>query len=190
MPEAEAVWRPNEAAEFGADELADCMAEHGDAVLRTAYVYLRDRQKAEDAYQEVFIRVYRNGGRLRRMEKLRPWILKVTINVCRDLKRSAWWRKVLFRHDRAEDTAVSEAEAVASAEHQAIASEQSREVLEQVMRLEERYRMVVLMFYYHEWSTQEIADALQVREGTVRSRLHRGRALLKGYIEKSGGEWT
>ena len=172
--------RAEEAAGFGEEELKTCMDEFGDMVLRTAYVYLRDRQKAEDVYQEVFVRVFRHGDKIKRMGNAQGWILRVTMNLCRDLKRSTWWRRVLFLNDERDGVS-------GSLEDRIVASEKSRELLAHIMRLETPYRMAVLLFYYHDLSTREIAGVLKVPEGTVRSRLHRARALLKDYMN-SGEE--
>lgn len=156
------------------------MDRYGDAVLRTAYFYLKDKQRAEDAYQETFLRVYRALDKLRDHADPKPWILKVAINVCRDMRRSAWWRRVLLV-----DRADSETAAGDSAEHGAMAAEESRELYQSVTRMSEPFRTVVLLYYYHDLTTLEIGGMLQVAEGTVRSRLHRARLMLRHDLERT-----
>lgn len=158
------------------DGLAAWMDRYGDAVLRTAYFYLRDRQRAEDVYQEVFLRVYRNRGSLEAMENPKAWVLKIAVNACRDVMRRPWWKKVLLIDSRPRETAES-------VEQEAVDSETNRELWRSVSELAEPFRTAVLLYYYHELSTKEIGGILNVSEGTIRSRLHRARQMLKENLE-------
>lgn len=65
---------------------------YGPSVFRLALSYLRHRQEAEDVFQEVFLRAHLHGGRLREAQAARPWLLRVTANLCRDRLRSWPWR--------------------------------------------------------------------------------------------------
>jgi len=185
---AEASQRGKTAEAF---DLARWMEAYGDTVLRTAYFYLRDRQKAEDVYQDVFLKVYRNRGKLDGMSSPKAWVLKVTINACRDLARTPWWRKVLLlagpqeEHIRQDGAGKSE-----SAENEALLTESYREIYESVLTLEEPYRSVVLLYYYHELSTPDIGRILHIAEGTVRSRLHRAREMLRAHLDDKEGRYA
>lgn len=169
------------------DWLEHYMTTYGDAVLRTACFYLRDRHKAEDAYQETFLRVYRALDRVREAPDPKPWILKVAIRVCLDMRKSSWWRKVLLM-DRPwrETERAPPADRIYSVEGVVLRTEDNRELYERVAKLSEPYRTVVLLYYYHELTTQEIGDMLRVAEGTVRSRLHRARQLLRHALDQAG----
>lgn len=170
------------------ERLTCYMLLYGDAVLRTARFYLRDKQRAEDAYQETFLRVYRALGRMEETGELKPWILKIAIRVCLDMKKSAWWRRVLLigRAGQEPGDGGGAAKRSISAEGGALQAERSRELYERVTRLGEPYRTAVLLYYYHELSTEEIGRMLQVAEGTVRSRLHRARQTLRHALEQEG----
>ncbi|GIO14507.1 RNA polymerase subunit sigma-24 [Cohnella xylanilytica] len=161
--------------------LSAWMDRYGDAVLRTALFRLKDRQKAEDVYQEVFLRVYRCEVSMQDIANPKAWILKVTLNACRDAERRPWWRQapLLSRHSR---------ETTESVERTAVLAETNRELWRAVSALAEPFRMCVLLYYYHELSTREIGDVLGVSEGTVRSRLHRARQLLKATLEGGGDD--
>ncbi|MEK0315482.1 sigma-70 family RNA polymerase sigma factor [Cohnella sp. 56] len=169
------------------DWLEHYMTMYGDAVLRTAYFYLRDRHKAEDAYQETFLRVYRALDRVREAPHPKPWILKVAIRVCLDMRKSSWWRRVLLMDRPWKETErTPPADRTYSVEGGVLRAEENRELYERIVRLNEPYRTVVLLYYYHELTTQEIGDMLQAAEGTVRSRLHRARQLLRHALDQAG----
>src|SRR5690606_2035399 len=67
---------------------------YGDDVLKIAYMYLRDKSKAEDAFQEVFLRAFRQMDTFRGDSSVKTWLLRITMNVCKDLRRSFWFRRV------------------------------------------------------------------------------------------------
>jgi len=147
----------------------------GKDVLRVAYIYLKDYQRAEDAFQEVFIKVHRNFARFRGTSSERTWIIKITVNVCKDMLRNAWFKKIILFRDP-----VRSPEDIA--EHVA-ASDRNRRLFDAVLRLDPVFKDVIVLYYYEEFSTQEIAGILGIAEGTVRSRLHRAREQLKRQIE-------
>ena len=70
------------------------MREHGNAVLRTAYAYVNDRDAAEDLFQEVFIKAYYNMDKFRGDCSIKSWLIRITINVCKDYLKSAYQHKL------------------------------------------------------------------------------------------------
>lgn len=158
---------------------------HGQAVLRLAYAFLRDRQAAEDVFQEVFWKAHEQAGKLADPEKVGPWLLQVTANRCRDLLRSAWWRRV---KDRLFGTAVeSESTSVAADPVRSLEQASTREAVAQaVWALPDGFRETVVLHYFEGLGTAAVARVLGVREGTVHSRLHRARALLRESLQEWG----
>ena len=141
--------------------LCAAMESCGDAVYRLAYCRLGSRADAEDVFQEVFLRLLRDTTEFRDSEHLKAWLLRVTINHCKNHLASAWFRK---RADLDEGIP-----ALDSAE---------LEVVTAVAALPVKYRAVVHLYYFEGYSTKEIADILHSRPNTVSSRLSRARALL------------
>lgn len=154
-------------------DLERLMDSYGDALLRLCFMYLKDRQLAEDAVQDTFIKVYRNYGRLDRPEGEKAWINRIAINVCKDMLRSAWRRRVNLtdelgyipdereQKDSADDT-----------------------LLLEVMQMKPKYKEVILLFYYQDMKITEIASLLGAPESTISVRLRRARGILK---DKLGG---
>jgi len=161
------------------DELKRIMDSYGNTVLRTAYLYLKDYHKAEDAFQEVFIRVFRKYGSFKGESSIKTWITRITINVCNDMLRSPWFKRVMVADDIGSHGAASDTESIV------MKKAEDKLLFDEVASLQPAYKDVIILYYYHELDTAEISRVLNIAEGTVRSRLHRARELLR---QKLGGK--
>ncbi len=158
-------------------EIERLINSYGNDVLRTSYMYLKDMQKAEDAFQEVFYKVYKKFGSFRGESSEKTWIIRITINVCKDMLRSAWIKRVLLS-----DKVAVENDDVTDVESKIIRKDENMRLFEEVTSLPPSYKEVIILFYYHECDTAEISKILKIAQGTVRSRLHRGREILKSKL--------
>ena len=148
------------------DQLYDLYATD---VLRVSYYYLGNRELAEDVTQDVFVKLLINRPSLEEGHE-KAWLLKVALNRCRDLWRSSWIRKVVLGHPSFESfPAPDEIDRMAG----------QYALSEAVSRLKPEFKEVVLLFYYQGFSVAEIANMLQIAEGTVSSRLSRAREKLQ-----------
>lgn len=154
-------------------EIQRLMDHYGDDVLRTSYMYLKDLQNAEDAFQEVFIRVFNKFENFKGESSEKTWIIRITINVCKDMLRSSWLKKVLLTDK------LKEKNIIIGIDNRIIKEEENKILFEEVMSLSYRFKEVIILYYYHNYNTIEISSILNVAEGTVRSRLHRAREILK-----------
>lgn len=164
--------------------LEHAMREFGDKVLHLAYFYLRDRQLAEDIAQETFIRVYRSWDSFRGESSVSTWVYRIAANLCRDRLRSKANSVVLsWTPPEPRETDPDPGDTVVDAS-------QRREVLQAVLDLPDHYREVVALFYYQQLAVNEIADMLEESPGTIKSRLHRARSMLKDRLAgaMAGGE--
>lgn len=142
-------------------------------VLRFAYYYLGDRQKAEDVTQDVFVKFITTHPALSPGRE-KAWLLKVTLNRCRDHWRSSWVRRIVLGHPSFES--FPSPEMIDNISDQV-------SLAEAVNHLPPEFKEVVLLFYYQNFSVSEIADLLSVAEGTVSSRLNRARSRIKSHLE-------
>lgn len=159
-------------------DIETLMREYGNDVLRTAYSYVKDKFAAEDIFQEVFIKVFKNLETFRDESSIKTWIIRITINTAKDNLKSAYSQKVVPMMDFKEDMLTSEDD-FEEVENR----DRDRVVKESVMSLPENYREVLLCVYYHEMSVAETAKSLDIAEGTVKSRLSRAREMLKNKLE-------
>lgn len=138
-----------------------------DTIFRVAYSYLRSQADADDVTQDVLIQLYKTDTAFESDDHLKHWLIRVTVNRCKNIFRSPW-RKV-------EDIADYENSLTFEApEH--------RELFDAVMALDKRYRLPVLLYYYEGYSQKEIAGLLSLPEETVRTRLFRARGKLKATL--------
>ena len=138
---------------------------HQTMVYRTALHALANSQDADDAVQEVFLRLYQRKGTFDGEEHLRRWLLRVTVNYCRDLLKSPWRKRRVSLETLPEEPVFQEP--------------QEEELYREVMALPEKYRTVLDLFYYEELSVREIAETLGIKESLVTTRLSRARARLR-----------
>lgn len=160
-------------------EMERLMDRYGNDVLRTATLYLKNRQSAEDAFQEVFIKIYNKFDTFKNQSSEKTWILSITMNVCRDMLRSSWLKRVMLT-----DRLGWNNKGYSDLESKVIKKDERKTLLDEVYSLPPSFKEVIILYYYQGYDTKEISNVLKIAEGTVRSRLHRARDLLK---QKIGG---
>ncbi len=148
----------------------DAVHRYQDMVYRIALHHHANPADAEDAVQEVFLRLFTREKGFESGEHLRRWLIRVTVNVCRDTLKSAWRRNVPL-------DSVGELPAFEQPEQ--------RELYQAVMALPEQDRTVLDLFYYEELTTKEIARLLHIRQTTVTTRLSRARERLKRQLKEA-----
>ena len=142
-------------------EIERVVNEYATMLLRVAYSQLNNRAEAEDTVQEVLLKYMEKAPIFQSEEHEKAWLLRVTVNHCKNHLASAWFRK---RADLDEGIpALDNAEL---------------EVVSAVAALPAKYRAVVHLYYFEGYSTKEIEEILHSRPNTVSSRLSRARALL------------
>ncbi|AWB46828.1 RNA polymerase [Paenibacillus sp. CAA11] len=159
------------------------MEEYGDMLLRTATLLLKDHQAAEEAVQDTFVQAYEKIAQLKEPEKLRNWLVRIVVNRCRARQRSWSWRRIL-PSTLPEEHRVPDLRS--GPEQQSVERSESRRLMGEIHRLKFIYREVIMLYYYQDWSIQEISHALGCSENTVKSRLARGRSKLKDLLEEGG----
>lgn len=157
-----------------ADDL-EMIDKYSDTVYRMAYSMLKNRYDADDIHQEVFIRYIRKKPKFENAEHEKAWFLRVTVNLCKNLWKTAWRQRVT---DLGEDII----------ENTEIPQEQDQEsdgIIDIVKTLPQKYRIVIHLFYYEELSVEEISQILRMKPSTVRTQLTRARVKLKVLLENS-----
>ena len=155
-----------------APELERLVAQYQGAVLRTCYLYLCDRPQAEDAVQETFLKVYRSLDSFRGESSEKTWILKIAMRTCYDMNHSGWSR---FFNRRVTPEMLPEASVPFT--------ERDDALTQAVMRLPEKLRRVIILYYYQGLGVREIAETLGITQPSVSSRMKRGREKLKAALE-------
>ena len=141
-------------------------------LLRLCYLRLRDRALAEDAVQETFLKAYNSFGQFRENSSVKTWLWRIALNVCRDIERSAWRRHTDRR-------VTPDMLPVAADEPGA----EDIDLTLAIMKLPRKQREVILLYYYQDMGTEEIAETLGIAQSSVSSRLKRGREKLRNALE-------
>jgi RNA polymerase sigma-70 factor (ECF subfamily) len=148
-------------------------------VYQVAFGVLRDRADAEEITQEAFLRAYRKLSRLPESQKFRAWVVRVSFRLALNRRRD-------MARARSRDTSWLEASAPSPGDVETIVAEREfqQRLQQEIDRLPEKLRTVVLLSAVQELSACDIAETLGIPEGTVRSRLHSARKeLLKVFCD-------
>ena len=152
-------------------EVHTAIERYGDTVQRLCLIRLKNHADTEDIFQTVFLKYMLHAGGFQDREHEKAWIIRVTLNACRDFLRS------FFRSRRVSLDEI--------AELPQLEKEDYREVWEAVLSLPQKYRDVVYLHYYEDYTAPEIGALLRKNTNTVYTWLARAREMLK---EKLGGE--
>lgn len=159
-------------------DIESLIRQYGNDVLRTAYMYVKDTHTAEDIFQDVFIKVSQKLSTFEGNSSIRTWIIRITINTCKDYLKSAWNRKVVPMMEYQEDAIVSETD------YDDVEKQDTKDLItKSVLSLPPKYKDIVLCVYFQEMSITETANTLHIAEGTAKSRLSRARLKLKQMLE-------
>lgn len=145
--------------------------ENSKMVYSVAFTMMKNSADANDIMQEVFLKYYQNMDKLTGDSHIRPWLITVTMNSCRNYLRSGWFSRTV-RSDELAETG-----------YEQDFGEKSQ-LFYAVMKLPEKERMPIHLFYYEDCSTAEIARLLKMKESTVRVRLMRGRDRLRKILKE------
>lgn len=153
------------------------IAQHGDYLLKVAYLYVKNEATAEDIVQDVFISFYQKQGQFRQESSLRTYLVKMTVNRSHDYLRS-WKSKRLTLFEKITGKATYQ-----TPEKEVLIKTSKRELVEALFTLEVQYREVLILYYFEDMSTVEIAMFVSCPESTVRTRLQRARKQLAATID-------
>ncbi len=159
-------------------DIETLIRQYGNDVLRTAYMYVRDNNLAEDIFQDVFIKVNQKLSTFEGNSNIKTWIIRITINTCKDYLKSAWNKRVVPMTDYQEDMVISDMD------YEDVEKKDTRELVRKtVLTLPAKYKDIVICVYFQDMSITEAANALHIAEGTAKSRLSRARQKLKTVLE-------
>lgn len=153
--------------------IEELMDSFGGDILRLCLLYLGDRQLAEDAFQETFVKAWRQMDSFRGESSMKTWLSRIAVNTCRDTLRSGWFR--LMKKSEPVESLFDLA---------APQKEETANVRDAVLVLPGKYREVIVLYYDQGMNTREIADALHLPINSVSTRLRRARLLLKEMLKE------
>ena len=144
--------------------------QYRDRLFAAAFQVCGNAADAEDAAQEALLRYHLSDKEFENQEHIRAWLLRVAVNWAKNISRSFWRRNTVPLEEYMETLTFD--------------CQESREIFREVMALPEKYRLVIHLYYYEDYSVEEIARILGIRESNVKVRLSRGRQMLKATLQE------
>ena len=148
----------------------DLMNMYKNNVYAAAFSICKNASDAEDVVQDTFLQYYMTHINFDNEQHIRAWLLRVAINKAKNIQSSFWHRNGMPLDDFIETLSFETPE--------------TKELFEEVMKLPEKYRVVVHLFYYEDYSIKEIAKILRTTESNIKVRLSRGRVKLKDVLKE------
>jgi RNA polymerase sigma-70 factor (ECF subfamily) len=179
-PRPDSQTLPSAGGELSAEGL---VSEHYTYLERVCLSILGDEQEAQDAVQETLLRAMLHQARFKVGSSLRSWLTAIAVNLCRDMLRRRSTRQRLQGVLRLIGI---DSDSHANPEHIAIGNERDRALWRMVSELGEKHRLPLILRYVHGLPVSEIAQVLNLNEGTVHSRLHYATRKLQQRMEAEG----
>lgn len=146
------------------------MEKNADTVFRVCLVFMKNKADAEDIFQNVFLRLCETRPQFNDDAHVKAWLITVARNECKNQLRSFWRRKV---------TCVNEIVLP-------VKDPRDKEVVKAVLSLPLKYRDVLYLFYFEGYKINELSELLHLKQPTIKTRLRRGRELLRGMLSEGG----
>lgn len=153
------------------------MNKYGDSVLRMCYAYLKDYQLAEDATQDTFIKALRSYDSFQNKSSEKTWLTRIAINNCKNITRTRWFQ--FHRNELKVDNYIDNSQSIDNLV-------ESTTILDAISKLNNSEKELIILYYYQDFSTDEIAQVIGKSTNTTVQRLHRARTRLKSILMEAG----
>ncbi|XJZ27065.1 RNA polymerase sigma factor [Bacillota bacterium Lsc_1132] len=145
------------------DNISALLKKYSDMVRRICFLYLHNSTDVDDVFQEVFLKLLQKKTPFESAEHEKAWIIRVTINKCKDVLKSSWRKKM---------------DSIESMEFP-FEDKVENELMQVVLSLPKKYQDVIYLYYYEDYTVPQMAKLLKKNENTIYSQLQRAKALLK-----------
>ncbi|WP_051428252.1 sigma-70 family RNA polymerase sigma factor [Bacillus sp. J33] len=162
------------------DQLMDLYAEK---VYLLAYSFVKDRGLAEDISQEVFLKVYKYLDSFRGEAALKSWIYRITVNTSKDFLKKKSMKQLLLESSFLENFKRTE-----SAETSFLKAVRNEQLLQTILTLPMKYREVIVLHYFFDIKVNKLSSVLDLNTNTVKTRISRGRDILRRKFEAKEGD--
>ena len=162
-------------------------------VFSTVYNYTHDHEEARDLTQEIFIKLYNNLQSYKNKASFSTWLYRIAVNRCIDWTRKKRLQTISTIYDNSDD-GIDIYDTIADSgggPDEAFIRQENKAYIRKVVEdLPEIYKTVIILYYFEDFSPQEISDITDVPKRTIETRLYRGKNLLKLRLEEliCGGE--
>ncbi len=165
-------------------ELEACIHAYGKDIYSFCIQMTRSREEANDLYQDTFLKLMELGEELDDERNPKSYLLSIAVHIWKNRRRKYAWRQRITGALVPMDGQMEEPPAgEPPIEQQMISMEEKKMVQNAVARLPDNYRLPIILFYMEEMKISQIASILKLPQGTVKSRLHKAKKILKKELE-------
>ncbi len=166
-------------------QLEQCINEYGNDIYAFCKRITGNRQEAEELYQDTFLKALELGDKIDYEQNPKSYLVSIALRIWKNRRRKYAWRKrIAATEELIEEMAAEESIAQESSVEEVLLQEELKEQVKRaVARLDERYRLPIYFYYTLQFSVEEIGKIMKLPTGTVKSRLHKARKLLKKELE-------
>lgn len=150
------------------------LKNYGSNVLKLCFSILKDVHLAEDIVQETFVQVYKKIGYFNGQSSLYTWICKIAVNLCKSRLRKQKNEKFYSE--------IPDIKSMDNVEEQTIKNIEGSKIREIIFSLKPIYREILTLYYISDFSVKDISSITGEKESTIKSRLKRGRDIIRGEI--------
>lgn len=147
--------------------IGEIIEKYSNMLIRVCFTYMKNINDAEDLAHDAFLKLIEKRPSFESEEHEKAWLIRVSINLCKNRLKTSWFRKREPLHEGAYNFTPMESEVMSS-----------------VLELPAKYRSIILLYYFEEYSITEVAEILGKKKSTIGSQLHRARKLLKSKLKE------
>jgi RNA polymerase sigma factor (sigma-70 family) len=136
-------------------------------LFRICMVYLGNKEDVEEAMQEAFIKLMFNCPQFNNAEHEKAWLIRVTMNICKDSLKSVWHKRVVKMEDI----------------ENYYDNPSDMHIMGEILKLPAKYKAIIHLYYFEDYSVKQISETLKITESAIKMRLKRGRDILKMQLE-------
>lgn len=162
--------------QYAGMEYEDVVRQYADDITRLCVVWTQNEEAAKDCFQNTFLKLYQTKQHFHDKGHMKAWLYTVARNECRDYHRQFWNRNVEigYRAEQQQEAASLWME-----------DEETERLVSALRKLPLKYREILVLYYYEEYDTGEMAQILHMSVNTIKSRLRRGREKLAAIIKQN-----
>lgn len=166
------------------EDIEALIARQKNSICKLAYCYMKNTDDVQDVYQSVFEKYLKALPSFESEEHEKAWFITTTVNTCKNMCSSSWYKKVFaFQNDELQQQI--EDKQTSNTNYYSNSDDTHEELLNAIMQLPDKYRVVIHLYYYEEYSTAQIAKLTGSSVSAVKTRLNRARNMLKKSLQIS-----
>jgi RNA polymerase sigma-70 factor, ECF subfamily len=150
-------------------------------INRIAYSYLKDKELARDVTQNTLLKAFEKFNFIQKKESIKYWLITTAVNECKDYLKSSYKNRTTITDEEPKISFTLNIDEIF------IKQLERKKIRKMLFSIDQKYREILILYYFQELSLKEISNLLNINENTARTRISRARKIFKEIFDKSGG---